>query len=250
MISYKKFSGLEASKYRSDFLRLANMNMMAEIILTHCWSPIVWKNNYARTDNFDFSDFLALDFDSPGDETLEEINRNLCDHKRIIATTKSHQKEKNGIICDRFRLIIPWDRRISSYDDYKFNYKKVLERFSWADKQCHDGARFFFPSKQILYIDRESEYVWETSEHKHTPIHNSLSTKTDKTIPAWCLNFINNGAVYNGSRNMKIYSVARELFERDFKESQVRNFLMRAPINWDGIGLETILKSAKTKAGK
>ena len=249
MISYKKFSSYEASKYRSNFSRLSNMGMLAEIILTHCWSPIVWKNNYALTTNFEFSDFLALDFDSPGDETLEEINNNLQDHRRIIATTRNHQKEKKGVICDRFRLIIPWDKRITSIKEYQYNYELVLKKYPWADRSCVDGARFFFPSREIIYIDRESEYTWTTS----TQIENTLpisppnSTIIDGKIPNWCLNFINHGYVFNGSRNLKILSVARELFRQGFEESSIRRLLLRAPIDWHGVNLEAIIKSAKKK---
>lgn len=253
MISYKKFSGYEASIYRSDFSRLSNLSMLAEIILTHAWSPIVWKNNYAKTENFEFSDFLALDFDEPGDETLEDVNRALCDHKRILATTRSHQKVKNGLLCDRYRLIIPWSKRITSYEEYKFNYKLVLKRFPWADNQCSDGARFFFPSEKIVFIDRESPYNWDTSEIKIDPIITptlKINFTPDGKIPSWCLNFLNNGAVYNGSRNLKVYAVARELFRQGFLEADTRRLLMRAPIDWDGVALEAILRNAKEKENK
>lgn len=252
MISYKKFSGLEASQYRSNFNVLQNMDMICETILTCAWSPIVWKNNYAKTENFLCSYFLALDFDTPMEFSLEELNHSLQDHKRIIATTKSHQKVKNGVVCDRFRLVIPWDKPIYSYAAYRHNYELVLKKYPDADKKCLDGARFFFPCNKILYLDRDAIYCWETSEpsQSHTinfNFNSHLNQSPDGKIPPWCLNFINNGAVYNGSRNVKVYAVARELFRQGFSESSVRKLLMRSPIDWQGVGLESIIKSAKGK---
>lgn len=248
MISYKKFVGYEGSKYRSDFSRLENMNMLSEIILTHAWSPIVWKNNYALTGNFEYSDFLVLDFDNPGEESLDQVNEAYQDHKRIIATTRSHQIEKNGIICDRYRLIMPWDKRITDYDTYKYNYQLVLKRFPWADSKCYDGARFFYPSQKILYIDRAAEYSYETSAHTqtYTTLHTHFTHPIDGKIPSWCLNFINDGRV-GESRNLKVYAVALELFRQGFVEADIRRIIMRAPINWDGIALESILRSARSK---
>jgi len=250
VISYKKFSGYEASQYRSNFLRLSNFDLFQEIITTHAWSPIIWKNDYARTDNFEFSDFLVLDFDEPGSETLDDINNSLSDHKRIIATTRSHQIEKNGIVCDRFRLIVPWDKRITDYKIYRANYEKVLSKYDWADKSCLDGARFFFPSKKVIYLDRDAEYKWEITETIPILPVEKVEKKIPREIPSWCLNFINNGAIYNGSRNLKVFAVALELFERDFNEAEIRRLLLRAPINWVGVNVEAALKSAKTKAGK
>ena len=39
--------------------------------------------------------------------TLEEAKARLSGYVYIIYTTKSHQKDKNGIICDRFRILMP-----------------------------------------------------------------------------------------------------------------------------------------------
>ena len=39
--------------------------------------------------------------------SIQEMKDLLTPYKYLLYTTKSHQKEKNGIICDRFRVIIP-----------------------------------------------------------------------------------------------------------------------------------------------
>jgi len=39
--------------------------------------------------------------------TLKEAKETLKDYVYLMYTTKSHQKDKNGIICDRFRILMP-----------------------------------------------------------------------------------------------------------------------------------------------
>lgn len=247
MISYKKFDGYDSFKYRANFERLSNMSLLKETILTCAWSPIVWKNNYAKTDNFESSSFLALDFDTPGEETMEEINHSLQDHKRIIATTKSHNILKNGIVCDRFRLIIPFTKTITDYKTYKYTYQRALDKYPWADKSCTDGARFFFPSKEVVFFDRESEYKWEVLEPAFDPEADKfVRLPPTGKIPLWCLKFINDGVVGH-SRNMTLLGVCCELFRQGFVEADVRRIVMRAKIDWHGVNLEAIIKSASKK---
>lgn len=247
MISYKKFVPNAEYNYANNFLILKNMDLLAETITKHCWSPEIWRDNIRKKANFESAHFLVLDFDEPGDESMDELNRSLCDHKRIFGTTKSHMKSKNGIVCERYRLIIPFEKPITSLSDYLVTLKKAYERFPWADKACIDAARFYFPCQKIVYFDREAEYKWETSIATYTATHTPAISPRDGKIPSWCLNFINNGAIYNGSRNLKVFAVARELFRQGFSESDTRCLIMRAPINWDGVGIESILKSAKGK---
>jgi hypothetical protein len=247
MISVKKFSSLDASIYRKGFSVVKNMSMFSELILSHCWSPIVWKDNAALTANFLSSDFLALDFDTPGEETLEQINHSLQDHKRLIATTKSHQISKNGIVCDRFRLIIPFTETITDYRTYRQTYLDALKKYPWADRSCLDGARFFFPSKTIIVVDRESDYRWKVSPYVER-IEVERVVKRG-VIPNWCLEIINNGLILEGSRNVTLFRVACGIFEAGFSEGDVRRFLMKMKIDFKGVNLEAALKSAQKKIG-
>lgn len=145
LISYKKFSGYAGSIYHDNFSVLKNMSLLGEFITTKVWSPCVWRDGKRKKENFISAHFLVLDFDDVGDETMDELNHSLQDHKRIIATTKSHQIEKKGVVCDRFRLILPFDRPITNLYEYEYNMELAIKKWWWADKNAVDAARFFFP---------------------------------------------------------------------------------------------------------
>lgn len=249
MISYKKFDGYDAYKYRSKFIRCGNANLLAEKILTSAWSPIVWDNNHALTANFQAAYYFVLDFDTIGDEDMEGVNNSLKDFKRIIATTKSHGILKKGIVCDRYRLIIPFTNPITDYSVYKYNYELALRKYWWADHSCKCGARFFFPSKEIIYFDREAEYTWDVINPPcaSTGLVDHTFTRPEITgkIPSWCRAFINDGVLdKNNSRNTTLFKVACEMSRQGFTESKIRQVLLRAKIEWDGVALESAIKSA------
>jgi hypothetical protein len=255
VISFKKFDGYNGFKYKDGFLTSSNANLLRERILTCAWSPIVWKGGIRRSENFEQAHFLVLDFDTLGDETMDGVNDSLKDHKRIIATTRSHGILKNGIICDRYRLIIPFTTPINNIEVYKYNYSLALKRFWWADSSCKCGARFFFPSKEIVFFDREAEYTWDVVD---LPCASTVSVDRAFTrpeingrIPSWCRAFINDGVLdKNHSRNTTLFKVACEMSRQGFTESKIRQVVLRAPINWDGVSVESAIKSAiKTVKG-
>lgn len=117
---------------------------------SNIWSGIVWKDGRRKASNFLFSDVCVLDFDD-GQMTLREAQKVFCDQIHILGTTRSHQKEKQGIISDRFRVVIPWERRITDSKEYRYNMEKVVRDYP-ADSQCVDAARLYFPCKEIVSI--------------------------------------------------------------------------------------------------
>ena len=77
--------------------------------------------------------------------------------KSLIVTTKSHQKNKNGIIEDRYRIVLPLDDKIGvDKDDYSELYMHVASLLgieSVIDRACKDVARMYQPcmSQKVYY---------------------------------------------------------------------------------------------------
>lgn len=254
LISYKKFVDYEGFRYFDNFLVLKNMRLLAEYMLKYAWSPCIWRDGKREKENFLEAHFLVLDFDQPGEETLEEINHSLQDHKRIIATTRNHQKLKKGVLCDRFRLVIPFDRPLTTLADYEYNMQLALKKWPWVDKSALDGGRFFFPSNKILYFDNSAIYSWETSTTPTsyldtlTTLKTKINMNVNGKIPDWCLGFINNGWLgRDGSRHVRVYAVAFELFKQGFVEDDVVRLIRRAPIDWQGVNWRASVENARRK---
>lgn len=81
------------------------------------FSPIKWQNNRRKSQGFVDSSSIVLDFDdSP--VSLDMILGHFSGFAGAIYTTKSHQVAKNGIVSDRFRLILATSRAIRSSDEW------------------------------------------------------------------------------------------------------------------------------------
>jgi len=121
-----------------------------EAILRFVWSPIVWKDGYRKSDNFSHADYCVLDFDD-GLRLTDAIERTFCDMNFLIGTTKSHGIEKQGLIADRYRVIIPFTRRITDLNEFCSTMRHYVKFFD-SDNTCIDAARFYFPCKTIASV--------------------------------------------------------------------------------------------------
>ena len=124
----------------------------------HCstpWSPIKWTNNYRNKKNFESCDLLVLDVDDG--LTIEAAKKLFSPYKIVISTTKSHQIEKTtgtGVTkaaCDRFRILIPLSREITSREEYETFMRGIVAKYSFVDQSTWDAARFFYPSVEVVW---------------------------------------------------------------------------------------------------
>ena len=71
------------------------------------FSPYTFRNGVKTANNWsnDKQDMLVFDIDDS--MSVSEAQRLFSQYKYLIGTTKSHQKLKKGVICDRYRLCIP-----------------------------------------------------------------------------------------------------------------------------------------------
>ena len=71
------------------------------------FSPFNYTDNTKKKENWDNSkqNSIWLDFDDGA--TIEEARDWFKEYTYLLYTTKSHQQEKKGIVCDRFRLVLP-----------------------------------------------------------------------------------------------------------------------------------------------
>lgn len=216
---------------------------MANIATKHVWSPIVWRGGVRKSENFLFSDYCVLDFDSS--MQLLEAYDAFKDYQCFIATTMSHQKRKNGHICDRFRVIIPWEKRIESINIFRGNMQELIKIYE-ADDACKDGGRLYKPSPGIVFVNEGEPMAVKQLMPKEYK-DNVIPIEPPKIMPGWLQDKINRGVCGNEGRNAAGFKIAACMFRQGYSESEVFFGLKRSfGVNeLSDVELKSITKSAK-----
>lgn len=209
MISWhRNLSNLgRAECYRRGFelAHVDDVERIAKAITRYPWSSISWKDGICLHGNFLGAQFCVLDFDD-GALALEQAKRLWCDAVHIIGTTKSHQVAKNGAApCDRFRVVLRFEKTIHNVSTYRATMARYIDKYG-ADSACKDGARFFWPCKEIVSIQAEgySQEVVEPEPHE--------VMTAGKSSSEW--NAIVQAGKQAGARNMSLARIAGHLARR------------------------------------
>lgn len=109
------------------------------------------KDNYERKQNL-----LILDVDDG--LKLDTARAMLSDYKCLFATTKSHQIEKKGVVCDRYRIIFITDRLLKldsdTYSEFMANFYEYIG--IPVDSVCKDSSR--------MYAGADGEYFYSSGK--------------------------------------------------------------------------------------
>ena len=237
------------------------------------YSAGTFKDNYRNADNYlNYSDLIILDVDDG--KTIDEARNIFEPFDYIIATTKSHKKEKNGKICDRFRVILPTEKPINlNKTDYSKMMNEVFKDYPFVDTVCKDSSRFYFPAKNSTIITHSgfTNFEWETY-HKRA-LENDLiqrdalrrkqqlneafnnksfeygnGEKIDyiRTIlkTEKLLKLIKYDEKYvSGQRNKTLYSYGRYFLDLGFNNEEVKEILLWINSQGDSIPEEEINKT-------
>jgi hypothetical protein len=229
--------------YFKDFNE-TNITILANLITTTIWSPIIWTNGYRLATNFKSASYLALDFDS-GQWKVDDARGFAADHglSHIIATTKSHQKEKrtaSGKISsptDRFRFIIPFNRAIDDKALYLYNMREAMQLFP-SDPSCKDGARYFFPCTQIVSVRSEGNF-WpvleippdQTEEAVRQRAQENIQLYKDNSLlPQWLVSALRLG-VDEGQRHVTCYKIGAFLYGYGKSVEEIVELCLSSPLS-------------------
>ena len=121
----------------------------------------VWKDGYITDANYLKEQSLFI-IDVDEGLTIDDAKNLFSNLTYLITTTKSHQKFKNGVQCDRFRLILP---TVSTFhlepEVYKDMYMNVINSLgiSEADSKCRNASRWYYGNK-------DGEYWYNITDQK------------------------------------------------------------------------------------
>ncbi|WP_201353839.1 hypothetical protein [Hydrogenimonas urashimensis] len=138
-----------------DFVRVLKMRGR--------YSPFWFMGDYRKGENriADSTNAIVLDFDDG--MSIEEFKKRIYPNAAFIGTTKSHRKEKNGKVCDRFRAIVPLLTAMDiPNDEYSMTMEEIYRHFPGVDTGCKDAARAYAgnPEAQTEFLYGEF-FDWE-----------------------------------------------------------------------------------------
>lgn len=207
-------------------VEVVTIDDLVKYATTSNYSMGVFKDNYRTKTNFQEADAIAIDVDNDGPNdnyTIAEAAEKFAQYKHIIMPSRSHQKEKNGKIADRFRVILFLSKTITDPKDFQATWKSIYDNYPAADRACKDASRFFFPSPEVYSINPTGKN-WDTCYYV-APVENELdavlSDSTDKgTLSKQTLEFFMIGAP-EGKRNATLFKAAKDMQEQGYTKDDV-----------------------------
>lgn len=208
---------------------------LANLATEYAISPCMWGGGIRKKANFRYAEWLGLDFDEV--VTLDDAQKSFEKHLYVIGTTKSHQKEKNGVVCDRFRVFLRFGDRCVSAEDYEATARKFVRRYG-ADPACVDAARFFWPCQDVVAFKWWGKIInavdsalekkkMEKAAEKRKQSWASLYPKGN--IPIRVQNKLKFG-VPKGRRNIACFGIGADLASQGFSKEEIMSLIQNSPI--------------------
>lgn len=236
----------EFKRLKSDYL----FDDVAKVLkMDGRYSPFIFNNNYRKSDNYikNISNCIVLDFDDG--YTRDDFKSVLDGIAYATGTTKSHMISKNGLTCERFRVIIPTLTAIDlTSEEYSDMMREIFEVFPQADTACKDTARAYSGHHAsevtinhgglfnwIPYyeksIKRKELRRWQMREREKPQFENN-GTKADWYRENWLSDMMRSALgvddkFVTGNRNNALYSFARYL-----KDIQLTDIEIVEAIEW------------------
>jgi len=156
---------------------------------------VVWATMKAQrrtNDNIDLITAVTIDFDDPVGEAkpwahMKQVRSHLATLgvNYAIKTTHHHQKSKKGVVCDRFRVLLPLSSPIPS-QDFKVIKQWAMSLFPESDSSAFVVSRYWFrcPDDGIYSFFGDGNYLDWTTLPSATSSATSVPTPPTRTIGA------------------------------------------------------------------
>lgn len=224
-----------------DIFQTVEINDLNDFANISCKSNIstsIFKDGKRNISNFISAECIGLDIDNDNKKgtpviTLDQARKVFSQYKHLILASKSHNIEKNGIVAERFRIILFPDHAITNSNDFYCTWFWLKEQFPWIDNQCKDPSRFWYQHKSVLSINESGNLITPikyTEPEKPTKEGRPVLPGERGELSKQALQFLEFG-VEVGSRNGTVYKIAREfqqaLYDYDETESRILGSLNR-----------------------
>lgn len=193
-----------------------------------CYSAHTFKNGYRKKENaIAGTNLLILDIDDGA--TVEMAKLLFEDYTYLIATTKSHLKEKNGIVAERFRIIFPM---ANTYDLDSEQYSKFMANIMEdlpieVDKACKDSARCYYASEgehwynEGILFDADKYIPNTQEEEQYRKKGSALAKKNINGISQYIIRNEHSG------RNNSLIKLGLLLMDKGFTHDEAKDEILR-----------------------
>lgn len=214
---------------------------LAAILSNFAWSPGIFSGRKRTISSLSTLGLLVLDIDAGC--SLSDGMERFRPYRHIIATSRNHQKEKHGLIADRFRVVLFLDKAINTDKDYKATWESIRLQHPYIDPACKDSARFFYPSPDVVSIQSEGQTV-PVAHHVEVPAPQAVprdsATTSKGTLWKSTLEFLALGAPA-GQRHHALVRAVGNLREQNYSEAEiielVSNMTESPNADWTQVGL-------------
>lgn len=139
-------------------------DLLDVVTMGKAYAPAGFKEGHRKNENY-LGDTNVVFLDIDDGMTVIEAQTVFKDLKCFTFTTRSHQKDKKGKVCDRFRVAIKLDKPINlDVSEYKIAMQAIFDFFGNVDRATKDPARFYFSSPndcEVWYSQSENCLEWE-----------------------------------------------------------------------------------------
>jgi hypothetical protein len=218
---------------------------LKDLVTTQSYSLSTFHENRRRIETFKEMTILGLDIDNFDKKNpdkpkmmLHEALIAFADYKCIIAPSKSHQKEKHGVITDRYRVILFLSSPITDVATFAATWNDLFKKFPAIDDQCKDVSRYWDKSLTIAYANEHGVLVdpVKPSEEEVKPTVaidaatvQTIAGKRRGRVPSDVAELVVTG-VKPGSRDTTFYKAAKSLQRANWEFHEALEFLRCVPI--------------------
>ena len=187
-----------------------------------------------------------LIFDVDTGTTIEEAKSMFLDTACAIMPTKSHQKEKNGVVCDRFRVFLPLATPIDFTDAKQFTriMNNVAESFNLSfDTATADPSRMFYRASDEAFTQTWfSEYAlhfvdWRMFDYETmgeqqlnqvARMHNATfrAENKSKEFVEKCVRKLCQNRYHDGNRNNTLFRALRWCKDAGFTQAEAESLML------------------------
>lgn len=198
------------------------------------WSPAVFNEGYKRDSNYSQTpSLMVLDIDNGLSLTDADARCRSLGYKFAILPTKSHQRMKNNLICDRYRIVLFLTKPIESREVFDNTWQWLKQDvFPEMDPACSDEGRGYYYSTFIASkslqgaliepkVSRPSHKAEKSLKTAARPIERDLRKSTYK--------FLSQGAS-PGFRDAEIFKAASDFRDCSYDVEDAVAKIVASPI--------------------